>query len=230
MSKLGEEARVPLDTFSLEGAARADLRHAHRRALRDGVQFEVVPRGNVGSIVAELRAVSDSWLTSKKAAEKRFSLGYFDERYLACFDCAVVRSAGAIVAFAHIWRAGADTELSIDLMRYNDAAPKGVIDFLLIECMLWGRAQRYQWFGLGMAPLSGLEEHALAPAWHKLGRMVQRYGETFYPFEGLRKYKEKFLPVWRPRYLAAPGRLGMAGALLDVTSLISGGVSKVLGK
>jgi phosphatidylglycerol lysyltransferase len=146
------------------------------------------------------------------------------------FDCAVARSAGAIVAFANIWRAGADTELSIDLMRYNDAAPKGVIDFLLIECMLWGKAQHYQWFGLGMAPLSGLEEHALAPAWHKLGRMVQRYGETFYPFEGLRKYKEKFLPVWRPRYLAAPGGLGMAAALLDVTSLISGGVSKVLSK
>ena len=43
--------------------------------------------------------------------------------------------------------------------------------------MLWGKAQGYQWFNLGMAPLSGLEEHALAPTWHKLGRMVQRYGE-----------------------------------------------------
>ena len=38
--------------------------------------------------------------------EKRFSLGYFDERYLSHFDCAVVRRAGAIVAFANIWRAG----------------------------------------------------------------------------------------------------------------------------
>ena len=56
LSKLGEEARVPLDTFSLEGAARADLRHAHRRALRDGAQFEVVPRENVGAIMPELRA------------------------------------------------------------------------------------------------------------------------------------------------------------------------------
>ena len=142
----------------------------------------------------------------------------------------MVRRAGVIVAFANICRAGADTELSADLMRYSDAAPKGVIDFMLVECMLWGKAQHYQWFSLGMAPLSGLEEHALAPAWHKLGRMVQRYGENFYPFEGLRKYKEKFLPVWRPRYLAAPGGLGLAGALLDVTSLISGGVSKVLTK
>jgi phosphatidylglycerol lysyltransferase len=75
-----------------------------------------------------------------------------------------------------------------------------------------------------------LEEHALAPTWHKLGRMVQRYGEKFYSFEGLRKYKEKFQPVWSPRYLAAPDGLAMAGALLDVTALVSGGVSKVLRK
>jgi phosphatidylglycerol lysyltransferase len=229
LSKLGEEARVALDSFSLEGAARADLRQTHRRASRDGAQFQIVPRAEVGAIVGELRAVSEAWLEEKKTAEKRFSLGYFDERYLMHFDCGVVRCNGAIVAFANLWP-GASKELSVDLMRYNADAPKGVIDFLLIECMLWGKSQGYQWFNLGMAPLSGLEEHALAPAWHKLGRMVQRYGEMFYHFEGLRKYKEKFLPVWRPRYLAAPDGLAMAGALLDVTSLISGGVGKVLRK
>jgi phosphatidylglycerol lysyltransferase len=229
LSKLGEEARVPLDSFSLEGSARADLRQAHRRASRDGAEFEVVPRADVGAILPQLRTVSDAWLAEKNTAEKRFSLGYFDDRYLRHFDCGVVRRGGAIVAFANIWRGGS-SELSVDLMRYSGAAPKGVIDFLLIECMLWGRALGYHWFNLGMAPLSGLEEHALAPAWHKIGRMVQRYGETFYPFEGLRKYKEKFLPVWRPRYLAAPHGLAMAGALLDVTALISGGVGKVLRK
>jgi phosphatidylglycerol lysyltransferase len=229
LSKLGEEARVPLETFSLEGAARAELRQAHRRASREGAQFEIVRRSDVGAVLPELRAVSDAWLAQRKAAEKRFSLGFFDERYLMNFDCAVVRCAGAVVAFANLWRAGT-SELSVDLMRYNDEAPKGVIDYLLIECMLWGKAQGLHFFNLGMAPLSGLEEHVLAPTWHKLGRMVQRYGEMFYPFEGLRKYKEKFLPVWRPRYLAAPGGLAVAGALLDVTALISGGVGKVLRK
>jgi phosphatidylglycerol lysyltransferase len=229
LSKLGEEARVQLDAFSLEGAARADLRQAHRRAMRDGAQFELVSKADVGAILPQLRAVSDSWLAEKNTAEKRFSLGFFDERYLMNFDCGVVRRGGAIVAFANLWRGGSN-ELSVDLMRYGSDAPKGVIDYLLIECMLWGRAQGYHWFNLGMAPLSGLEEHALAPTWHKLGRMVQRYGEMFYPFEGLRKYKEKFLPVWRPRYLAARDGLAIAGALLDVTSLVSGGVAKALRK
>ncbi len=230
LSKLGEEARVPLRAFTLEGAGRADLRQMHRRASRDGAVFEVVARKDVPAILPYLREVSDAWLEEKQAAEKRFSLGYFDENYLSRFDCAVVRCEGAIVAFANLWRAGLENELSVDLMRYSAAAPKGVIDFMLAESMLWGKAQKYQWFNLGMAPLSGLEEHPLAPTWHKLGRMVQRYGETFYNFEGLRKYKEKFLPVWRPRYLAAAGKFGVAGALLDVTSLISGGVSKALKK
>jgi len=229
LSKLGEEARVPLGTFSLDGPARADLRQARRRSGRDGAQFDVVPSADVGAILGELRAVSDAWLEDKKTAEKRFSLGFFDEAYLERFDCAVVRRNGVIVAFANLWRGGS-SELSVDLMRYAADAPKGVVDFMLIESMLWGKAQGYAWFNLGMAPLSGLEEHALAPTWHKVGRMVQRYGETFYPFEGLRKFKEKFQPVWRPRYLAAPDGVAIAGALLDVTALISGGVGKVLRK
>jgi phosphatidylglycerol lysyltransferase len=229
LSKLGEEARVPLESFSLEGAARSDLRQAHRRAGRDGATFEMIGRGAVAATLPELRAVSDAWLEAKNATEKRFSLGFFDERYIAHFDVGVVRHEGAVVAFANLWRGGS-TELSVDLMRYNDAAPKGVVDYMLIECMLWGRAQGFRWFNLGMAPLSGLEEHALAPTWHKLGRIVQRYGETFYNFGGLRKFKEKFNPVWRPRYLAAPDGLAMAGALLDVTALISGGVRNVLRK
>jgi phosphatidylglycerol lysyltransferase len=229
LSKLGEEARVPISRFSLEGSARAELRQAQRRAVRDGASFEMVAQGDVPPLLPQLRAVSDAWLAEKNTGEKRFSLGFFDERYLSNFDIAVVRHNNAVVAFANLWRGGG-SELSVDLMRYNEAAPKGIMDYMLIECMLWGKSQGFEWFNLGMAPLSGLEEHALAPAWHKIGRMVTRYGEMFYSFEGLRKYKEKFNPVWRPRYLAAPDGIAMAGALLDVTALISGGVRKVLRK
>ncbi len=229
LSKLGEEARVPIRGFGLEGPARAELRQAQRRAVRDGASFEMVAKADVAPLLPQLRAVSDAWLAEKNTGEKRFSLGFFDERYLSNFDIAVVRHNNVVVAFANLWRGGA-AELSVDLMRYNEAAPKGIMDYMLIECMLWGKSQGFEWFNLGMAPLSGLEEHALAPAWHKIGRMVTRYGEMFYSFEGLRKYKEKFNPVWRPRYLAAPDGFAMAGALLDVTALISGGVRKVLRK
>jgi len=226
LSKLGEDALVTLAGFSLDGASRAQLRQSHGRARRDGAQFRVVPRAGVPHILPQLREVSDAWLADK-SGEEGFSVGQFAARYLQRFDCAVVECAGRIVAFANLWRAGDGEELSVDLMRFAESAPKSVIEFLLVECMLWGKEAGYRRFNLGMAPLPELEEHGLEPAWHKLARLLRRYGEEFQHVEGLRRFKEEFQPVWRPRYLAAPGGLSMAGALLDATNLICGGARRI---
>ena len=69
---------------------------------------------------------------------------------------------------------------------------------LFIELMLWGKEEGYQWFNLGMAPLSGLHSHPLAPTWNRVGALIFRLGEEFYNFQGLRRFKEQFDPVSRP--------------------------------
>lgn len=228
LSKLGEEARVPLEGFSLDGSARAELRQAHRRAGRDSLRFRIVPVAETAALMPSLQRVSDDWLRSRSAAEKGFSLGRFSVPYLRWFPIALVEHGDAIVAFANLWQSDTLEELSVDLMRHSSAAPNGTMDFLFIELMLWGRTQGYRWFNLGMAPLAGLEAHRLAPAWHKIGRFIYRHGADFYNFEGLRQYKEKFRPEWRPRYLAAPGRLALPRVFFDVTTLVSGGVRETL--
>jgi phosphatidylglycerol lysyltransferase len=229
LAKLGEDARVPLAGFSLEGSARAALRQARNKGLKNGACFEVVPRLQVPAIAAELRGVSDRWLADKSTSEKGFSLGSFSEEYIANFDCGVVRVNGRIVAFANLWPAPAGSEISIDLMRYDQHAPKGMMDYLFTELLLWGRDQGYQWFNLGMAPLSGLEQRRFAPRWHKLGSLIYSHGESLYNFEGLRSYKEKFSPQWESRYLACPaGWVNLSLALVDASSLISGSVVKTL--
>ncbi len=101
------------------------------------------------------------------------------------------------------------------------------MEFLFIEIMLWGKAQGYRWFNLGMAPLSGLDAAAPAPATMRLGHFVFRHGEAFYNFQGLRAWKEKFHPVWEPRYLAYPGNLSLPRILADVTTLVSGGFRRI---
>ena len=185
--KIGEEARVLLPEFSLEGAARADLRQAWRRAERDGASFEVIPPERIGEVMPDLRRISDSWLTRKSVAEKRFSVGAFSEAYMSNFATVLVRSEGNISAFANLWNTDSKEELSVDLMRFGPDAPRGAMDYMFIELMLWGRTQGYQWFNLGMAPLAGLENHPLAPAWHRVGNFVFRQGEHFYNFDGLRR-------------------------------------------
>jgi phosphatidylglycerol lysyltransferase len=228
--KLGEEARVDLSKFGLDGSARADLRQARRRAERDGATFEVLPPELVPSVLPRLRAISDAWLEDKATAEKRFSLGAFDEEYLGRFPVAVVRSEGAIGAFANLWTTATREELSVDLMRFGPDAPRGAMDYLFVELMLWGKAQGYRWFNLGMAPLAGLENRALAPVWHRMGSFLYRHGEQFYNFDGLRRYKQKFDPVWEPRYLASPGGWRLPAVLIDVSTLISGGLKELVAK
>jgi phosphatidylglycerol lysyltransferase len=230
LMKLGEEARVHLPEFSLEGSQRAEFRTTRRKAEREGVSFEVLMPPLQPEVLAELGDISQDWLSAKSANEKRFSVGYFMPSYISQFPTAVARVQGKIVAFANLWPTITREELSVDLMRYSQLAPKGVMDYLFVEVMLWGKAQGYQWFNLGMAPLSGLEQHPLAPIWHRVGNLVFDVGGHFYNFEGLRRYKEKFLPVWEPRYLAAPGGLALPRVLLDVTSLIAGGLREIVSK
>jgi len=219
--KLGEEAMVPLQDFGLEGRERADLRQAWNRGKRGGLSFRVAPPGEVAALIPALAEVSQQWLDDKAGDEKGFSLGSFDPDYLVRFPVAVVEAEGRIVAFANLWQAPAGHELSVDLMRHVDDAPKGTMDFLFIELFLWGRAQGFHRFSLGMAPLSGLAQHRLAGRWNRFANVVARHGERFYGFSGLRRFKSKFAPQWRARYLAAPGGMHLPAALLDATRLIS---------
>ena len=228
--KLGEEALVPLQDFDLTGKRLANLRHGRSRLIRDGATFEIVPRTQLAPVMPELQRVSDGWLRSKGAAEKGFSLGAFSAEYLGNFDCAVVYMGQRIVAFANLWQAPAASELSVDLMRHVEDAPNGVMDYLLTELMLWSKSNGFDWFNLGMAPLSGLERHPLASVWNKAGNALFYHAEHFYNFEGLRRYKEKFAPVWKPRYLASPGGLALPRILFDISVLISGGFKPLVSR
>lgn len=221
--KLGEEARVSLPGFSLEGMVRKGLRYTRNRLEKEGCFFELIPTDKIPSLLPEFKSISDSWLTMKRITEKGFSTGFFDAEYLKNFPAGIVRKNGKIIAFVNIWQGSEKEELSLDLMRYLPDAPHGVMEFLFIQLMLWGKQEGYRWFNLGMAPLSGLEEHALAPLWNRLGALVYRHGEHFYNFQGLRQYKEKFDPAWEPKYLASPGGLILPRILTNIAFLISEG-------
>jgi phosphatidylglycerol lysyltransferase len=226
--KVGEEAKVDLTTFSLEGAAMHGLRQADHRADRDGLAFDVIPRATVPARLPELRAVSDAWLTTKQAREKGFSLGRFDADYFGEFDCAVMLKDGEIVGFANIWRGAGKNEISPDLMRYRPGVSNALMEALFVRLMKYGQAEGYRWFNLGSVPLSGLSGHPMASKWDRVGNFVYRHADEFYNFEGLRAFKEKFSPVWTSQYLACPSGLALPRILLDITSLTSGGTMGIV--
>jgi phosphatidylglycerol lysyltransferase len=222
MLKLGEKACVDLAGFGLGGRRRANLRHGHNRAVKEGATFELLSPEQTLACMDRLEAISNDWLANQKTREKRFSLGFFDRAYVARVPVAIARHGGDIVAFVTLWPAGDRSACAPDLMRYGAAAPRTVMDFLMVEVILWAKAQGFRWYELGMAPLAGLPAHRLAPLWSKLGRFLYRHGASLYNFEGLRAFKDKFDPVWEPVYLVYPRR-SLPTVLADVAALIAGG-------
>jgi phosphatidylglycerol lysyltransferase len=149
-------------------------------------------------------------------------LGTFDERYLILNPIAVVRQLDRIVAFATLMSTEMKKEATVDLMRHVPGAPAGTMDFLFARVILHFQALGFERFGLGMAPMSGMASHELAPRWHRFGRFAFERGGRFYNFRGLRSFKEKFDPEWEARYLAAPGGIAPFFVLADVAALIGG--------
>ncbi|MFO0005547.1 MAG: phosphatidylglycerol lysyltransferase domain-containing protein, partial [bacterium] len=68
--KLGEDGRVRVAGFTLDGGQRSHLRNSMNRLDRLGCEFEVVPPSAVPALLPELRAISDDWLASKATTEK----------------------------------------------------------------------------------------------------------------------------------------------------------------
>lgn len=219
--KLGEEAMVPLDSFTLSGRKNADLRSVGNRFEREGYRFEVTEPPHSSALLAELRSISAEWLNDRM--EKGYSLGWFKPSYLQLAPIAILRDeSGAILAFASLAPGydGGQT-LSIDLMRHLKSSPNGTMDYLFIRLIEWAKEQGYAHFNLGNAPLSSVGQNEGALKEEKLARLVFQKGSHWYGFSGLRRYKEKFSPEWEPRYLAYPASLPLPILTLDLVRLVS---------
>ncbi len=230
LQKIGEEAVVRLPDWSLAGGRFKKMRAAHNKALKEGLESALLSPPHDAALMDELRAISDAWLGDKVGREKGFSVGRFDPDYLQNFPIAVVRRAGRTLAFANVLAPGDGCRVSIDLMRYRPEEASGMMEFLFIELMEHYRDAGASEFSLGMAPLAGLEARRGARLWNRFGAILFRHGGAFYNFEGLRAFKNKFGPDWRPRFVAVPPGVTPLTALKDAALLIAGGARGLVGR
>ncbi len=215
--QIGQEGIVDLREFSLEGGERKSIRGSVNKMKRLGYCAEVVQPPHPRPLLHELQQVSDEWLTERKTSEMRFSVGWFDEDYLnTCPILVVHNSEGRIDAFLNIIAGFPADEITADMMRHRAHAEKGQMDYLFASLFEWGRQAGYARFNFGLSALSGIGERPADPAMEKALRYVFEHINRFYNFKGLHSYKDKYGPVWSPRYLSYPnvGNLPAVGAAL----------------
>lgn len=227
--KSGEEGYVNLADFTIKGRKMRGPRALMNKCEREGYTFEMLQPPFDEATFAQLRAVSDEWLNGE--SEKAFSLGYFDEYYLNQAPIAVVKDkSGKIIAFANLMPQGSGKKLlSIDLMRYSNDAPSGIMDKIFVDLFNYGKEHGYQEFNLGMAPLAnvGRSNHAFFE--ERIERLIFEYGTKMYGFAGLRSYKEKYVSYWIPKYTAYHKHSSLALTMLQVTMLVNAKVDAKVG-
>jgi len=198
---VGSEAIVELENFSISGGTNKGLRSAYNRLVRLGYRAVTVLPPHNPALLSDLRAVSDTWLKHMQGAEKRFSLGWFDEVYLQSGPLMVVYDPDdRPVAFANFIPEYQRNEITVDLMRHI-TDEHGIMDFMFVSLFEWARSEGYTGFNLGLSALSGVGEHPEDPNIERALHYIYEHFNRFYNFKGLHKFKSKFHPIWSPRYL-----------------------------
>jgi phosphatidylglycerol lysyltransferase len=221
--KIGEEGVVDLNAFTMSGKAKQDLRTSLNKFKRLGYSLEIHEPPISPEILPALRTISDEWLLAMQGAEKRFSLGWFNEAYIEeCTVFLVVNEAKEIIAFANVVRPYQSKNVTVDLMRRRSESPPGTMDFLFTGMFEYYKAQGYAGFNIGLSALSGVGDVEESRRLEKGVRYLYRHLSRFYNFKGLHAYKEKFQPRWEPRYLVYPSVMTLPEVVMALIRADSG--------
>jgi phosphatidylglycerol lysyltransferase len=221
---VGEDPVVRPATFTLEGAAMANVRRHVNRLTRAG--FEVRhwvpgvnpfdPAHDPGHVLEQLRSVSAGWLRGRPGGEKGFCMGRFDPSALSevwlsvAWDPRSNRVEG-FCTWTPVW---ARRGWAIDLMRRRRDAPSGLMELLVARTAEHARERGDELLSLSLSALvkvtAGGDEAGAPVATEDPARafLIERLSR-FYDFRGLFQWKRKFAPEFEDRYLVYPGTFAL---------------------
>ncbi|MBM7702829.1 bifunctional lysylphosphatidylglycerol flippase/synthetase MprF [Metabacillus iocasae] len=219
--KLGEEAYVDLDEFTLVGKKKTNLRTVLNKFAKSGHAFTVHEPPFSDAFIQQLNDVSNEWLGNRR--EKGFSLGFFDRDYLQKSQIATLSNEeGNIIAFMNLVPMYDEGHtLSVDLMRHKNETPNGTMDMMFLSAIQYAKEKGYRAFNLGMAPLSNVGRNKHAFLDEKVAANIYRHGHYLYQFDGIRRFKEKFATRWEPKYLACRRRQSLPMIVFQLSLLIA---------
>ncbi|MEO8105251.1 MAG: phosphatidylglycerol lysyltransferase domain-containing protein [Candidatus Saccharibacteria bacterium] len=222
LQKIGQEAVVDIAHFQAEVVRNKYFRHINNKFTKLGYRTDLLVPPHDAATLRRLRTVSDEWLSQGGRTERGFVMGYFSADYMQQCPIMVVRdSSGEIQAFLNQLPADFDTqEATYDLLRHSDASPGNINDFLLLNFIGYLSTQTTQRINLGLCPLAGLDKgDETKTVVDSILRFVYANGDRLYSFSGLRRFKSKYEPTWRDRYVAYQG--GLRGLTRTTNALVS---------
>ncbi|MCH4984668.1 bifunctional lysylphosphatidylglycerol flippase/synthetase MprF [Macrococcoides goetzii] len=216
--KLGEEAVIPLEDFTISGKKKRAFRATVNKFETEGYRYEVLEPPFDDCLIAQLQEVSNEWLNGRN--EMNFSVGQFNPDYLNKAPIGVIRNDAEIIGFVSFMPTHYNHSFSVDMIRWKDNELQ-MMDGLYLNTMLLMKEKGYHSFNMGMAPLSNVGSHKHAFYRERLAGKIFDSISRLYSFKGLRKYKEKFNPDWQSRYLVYRKDSSLITQMIRINAIIN---------
>jgi lysylphosphatidylglycerol synthetase-like protein (DUF2156 family) len=247
--KMGEEAMLFPQTFTLQGPALAKVRTRCRHAEREGVQIQWYEGILPALVMQQLADVSNAWLERKggqQTEEASFSMGKFHElltnaqRADQIADLTQPFPALPLVTGVALTCSGQPCAFVIFTPMYGVATGKKgtdhhwgwVLDLMrraadapsgAMDLLLVQAIERFRLRGAHRVSLALVAladtRQELALPWRHLVDVAARRMALFEQRQTLLRFKQKFAPCWESRYLVASSRLALPKIALAVLRL-----------
>lgn len=201
--KIGEDAVINIQNFTLKGGAMENVRKSVRRAEKDGLRV-VFYRGRVTNAeqLVQMEEISHEWLNHKGGPERGFCQGHFDPYGDSEQIYAVVIDANnkvcAYGCFVPIYgRRG----WAFDQMRRTASASRGTGDLLFVRTIEYLRSLDAEVVSMGLAVLSNVNNESESFLASRIDSLRDRFGNPA-GNQSLFQFKQKYQPTWESRYLA----------------------------
>jgi phosphatidylglycerol lysyltransferase len=208
--KIGEDAVVDVQKFTLKGGAIANVRSSAKRAEKEGLHVTFY-RGQVqdNEQLAQMERISQHWLEQKGGSEMGFSMGRFspqgDAQQLYALAVDEHNKVHAFVSFVPIYGRNG---WGLDLMRRAEQCAPGTMELLLARALEYMKNNGIQMASLGLAPLSNANVEDETFLGTSIDFLTERFGNPS-KNQSLFNFKKKFLPTWESRYLVYSDALSL---------------------
>lgn len=183
---------------------RRKLRHAEKANLQVDASGAHLPLG-------DMARVSAAW-EARHGVPKGFSMGRFDDLYIGGQKVFLAYQDARLVGFVSFH--ATSHEWCLDLMRVLPDAPDGTMHMLVQHAIT-------QAADIGVPRLSLAAAPAQPDGRSWIERHLRKTHHKHAGGSGLRQFKACFAPRWQPLFMAAPGRVQLCLAGIDLIRAIN---------
>ena len=217
---VGDQALVDLQQVDSITEADSPLSNSWNTVKSAGYEFSIVEGDELKTVLPVLERIDQEWQSERGGLPLKFSIGRFNYESIMHGPVGLIKKADQIEGFLTLWLGITQDEFAVGFARYTSDTPAEILDFMLIEAIRWGQAEKYRYLDLGEAPMADWHSTEHMEMRSQLMSLAFRFGKHLYSYQGVRNYKDRFSPVWNPIYVAWPADRPLGTVLSDIAQII----------